>query len=92
MLEAPPFHHIFLYIYIRSLKLELNSFIFIFVYFHHVSFIFQAVGTAQVPEVMSFVVPMIFLFVWYQVAKSLITRENKWTAPRRRWDRLILAP
>lgn len=35
-------------------------------------------------QVMSIVVPMIFLFVWYQVAKTLITRENKWTPTRSR--------
>jgi len=35
-------------------------------------------------QVMSVLVPMIFLFVWYQVAKTLITRENKWTPTRSR--------
>eukprot|EP00913_Durusdinium_trenchii_P022296 g20949.t1 len=35
-------------------------------------------------RVMSVVIPLLFLAVWYQVAKSLISRENKWTPTRSR--------
>ncbi|CAE6971475.1 ftsH [Symbiodinium sp. CCMP2592] len=43
-----------------------------------------AKGTSQA---LSLLLPLIFLFVWYQVAKSLITRENKWTPTRSRLPR-----
>eukprot|EP00439_Symbiodinium_sp_Y106_P023114 s2557_g2.t2 len=47
-------------------------------------FVAPAKGTSQA---LSLLLPLIFLFVWYQVAKSLITRENKWTPTRSRLPR-----